>query len=525
MPARQIDPVNEQPPQHDASHERSEGSGGATTPKPAKTPVAGRKAILTLLAAFLVAVLLGALVSVALGPRATLADPRSGDATLIRDTEAALGSKRGLQTLSVARVENGKPTFAGLGGLETDDGDSAPNPHTTYELGSITKTWTGMLLADAVKRGEMKLDAPLATHLPELKGTPAGAATLEQLATHTSGLPRLPEDDAWGTALAVASNDNPYAGWDAERVIKAAGSAQLETPGTLAYSNLGMALLGLAEARAAGASEWAELAQQRILTPLGMTETFIVDEDDANSSDLATPHLANGQTTAGWGSTGYAPAGSSTRTTAADMATFAAAVIEGRAPGAEALKPRAEASQGRKIGLAWFTDTDDSGSLVWHNGGTGGSSSIIALDPATKTGLVALSNSATNIDHVGVGLLRPSAEAPAPKTTPWSWFAVALAIVLALAPWWRGWRAEHRIGLASAVIDAGAGAVLAWTRGAWNVVPEWLLGSILAVAFVGSVYALMRMRDVPTWPVRGRITAIVSLVISLAILAFFALAL
>lgn len=79
--------------------------------------------------------------------------------------------------------------------------------------------------------------------------------------------------------------------------------------------------------------------------------------------------------------------------------------------------------------------------------------------------------------------------------------------------------------LADGVVDGASAAVLVWTRGAWDVLPEWALGSILAAAFVGGVYALMRMREAPTWPRSGRAGAIVNLVFSLLILAFFALAL
>ena len=104
--------------------------------------------------------------------------------------------------------------------------------------------------------------------------------------------------------------------------------------------------------------------RERILTPLQMTETVIAADDSNPTPGLATPHLTGGMETSHWWSSGYDPAGSSTRTTAADMAKFADAVLRGRAPGGDALTPRADASNGRKIGLAW----DES--LLWdpdHN--------------------------------------------------------------------------------------------------------------------------------------------------------------
>ncbi|GMA39163.1 serine hydrolase domain-containing protein [Mobilicoccus caccae] len=238
------------------------------------------------------ALVLGAVIAVALGPRATLGSERAGDPTLIRDVEATVGTGRGLQSLSVARIQDGTTSFAGLGALETVDGEGeggAPGPHTPYELGSITKTWTGMLLADAVERGEMEPDAPISTYLTELAGTPAGGVTAEQLATHTSGLPRLPEGDMASGLWAVLNNANPYDGWTTDKVNESAGTAQLADQGTFSYSNLGMALLGHAEARAAGAADWPSLVRERILTPLQMTETVIAADDSNPTPGLATP--------------------------------------------------------------------------------------------------------------------------------------------------------------------------------------------------------------------------------------------
>lgn len=474
------------------------------------------------------ALVLGAVIAVALGPRATLGSERAGDPTLIRDVEATVGTGRGLQSLSVARIQDGTTSFAGLGALETVDGEGeggAPGPHTPYELGSITKTWTGMLLADAVERGEMEPDAPISTYLTELAGTPAGGVTAEQLATHTSGLPRLPEGDMASGLWAVLNNANPYDGWTTDKVIESAGTAQLADQGTFSYSNLGMALLGHAEARAAGAADWPSLVRERILTPLQMTETVIAADDSNPTPGLATPHLTGGMETSHWWSSGYDPAGSSTRTTAADMAKFADAVLRGRAPGGDALTPRADASNGRKIGLAWITTDSAQGPFLWHNGGSGGTSTMMTIDREAGTAAVVLGNSATSVDEVGIGLIRPGVTVDSPAANAWSWMPVAIAVVLVGLLWWKAWRGRSRMELADGVVDGASAAVLVWTRGAWDVLPEWALGSILAAAFVGGVYALMRMREAPTWPRSGRAGAIVNLVFSLLILAFFALAL
>ena len=118
-----------------------------------------------MLVAILAGMLIGALVSLGLGPRTpTLGTAQAGDTELAEDVRASLVNDRGLQVLSVGRVREGQVSFAGLG----EDGGATPTAQTPFELGSITKTFTGLLLADAVERGELALDDQLADHLPEL---------------------------------------------------------------------------------------------------------------------------------------------------------------------------------------------------------------------------------------------------------------------------------------------------------------------------------------------------------------------
>ncbi|GAB47343.1 serine hydrolase domain-containing protein [Mobilicoccus pelagius] len=485
---------------------------------PTSTRPRGRA--LTILSAVLaVTFMVGALLGLALGPRARLADTTSGDATLAREVRDAVGEGRGLQTLSVARIENGRTTFAGLGDLDETD-SAAPAPDTVYELGSVTKTWTGMLLADAVKRGEMRLDAPLSTYLPELAGTPAGTVTPQQLATHTSGLPRLPSSMGLGSSLAVVRGDDPYRGQSVEDVVAAAKGETLTEQGTFAYSNLGMALLGHAEARAAGTATWSELATERIFRPLGMDSTRIVDGDDAEEPGLALPHRANGRRVSAWASSGNDPAGSSTRTTAADLARFAQAVIDGTAPGMAAVKPRVDAGKSRTIGLSWFAVPGEGGTYLWHNGGTGGSGSVLVVDRAEKRAAVVLGNSATGPDDVGPVLIDRATARPAASPFGWqSWVPVLLAAFFVAGTWWRAWRGRSRVNLVAGIADAGTGAIIARVLGPWHLLPVWLLGAILACGFVGAVFALLRMREAPTLPVGHRVTAVLDTVVSFAVLA------
>lgn len=492
-----------------------------TALSPSPTPSGSRPRMLAILGAVLaVTIVLGALVGLALGPRTHLGEESTGDPRLVADVAATVGDGRGRQTLSVARVENGQTTYAGLGVLGDDDSAAdSPGPDTVYELGSITKTFTGMLLADAVERGEMNLDAPLSTYLPELAGTPAGTVTPRHLATHTSGLPRLPSTMGLGGALTAVRGGDPYRAQTPEDVIAAAREETLESPGTFAYSNLGMALLGHAEARAAGQATWAELARARLFTPLRMTSTSIVDGDDADQPWVATPHRANGRVVGAWASPGNDPAGSSTRTTAADMARFAEAVIAGTAPGMDAVTPLVDTGDGGRIGLAWFTVPVEGGSALWHNGGTGGSSSALAIDRAARTAAVVLSNSDTSVDDIAPALLHRTAPHPAsPPTSPGTWLPIAVAALLLVSAWWRGWRASSRLSLFGAVADTMTAAIVARVLGPWHVLPVWLLGSLLACALVGAVFALLRMRQAPTWPPQRRVPAVLDVAVSLLLL-------
>ncbi len=111
-----------------------------------------------------------------------------------------------------------------------------------FEIGSISKVFTGVLLADAVLEGKLTLDDTLTQRLPVKFGyAGAGAVTLKQLATHTSCLPRLPAN------VLNPEGDDPYAQYDRKAMFEYLASAKLQAqpPCEPAYSNLGVAILGV----------------------------------------------------------------------------------------------------------------------------------------------------------------------------------------------------------------------------------------------------------------------------------------
>jgi CubicO group peptidase (beta-lactamase class C family) len=499
--------------------------GAASTTKPkantTSTIPQGRRRRLVLLAVA-AGLALGGLVGLLLGPHSLVLGPRfSGDPQLAADFRATLESDRGLASVEVARLRDGKVTYAGLAPAGTD----APTPQTPFELGSITKTMTGMLLADAVQRGEMRGDAPVSDYLPELVGTPAGAATLDQLANHHSGLPALPSSPPRSSVLAAWSNGNPNA-ISVGTLLRLTRDTPLGTPGRFAYSNLGMSLLGHAEARAAGAVNWPALARQRLLVPLGMTNTTFVMTADQIPDETPTPRKENGWWRPHWYGEAFAPAGTSTVTTAEDVMKYTRAVVEGKAPGLMALEPVAATDAGR-IGLAWMTFEVSGRTLTWHNGGTGGYRSMLAVDRQTGQAVLVLNSSTRWVDDPGLQLAAAASPAdleaalqPGPGLGTIA--ALPVGVVLLGSGAAALLRLRHRIAAVRGAVNATAGLVMLRVHGPWALVPAelWaaLAGLVLASVIVGS----LRFKAQPAGPERHRWASIAAL--GFAVLVLLALA-
>ncbi|MER7850708.1 serine hydrolase domain-containing protein [Kitasatospora sp. NPDC096077] len=154
-------------------------------------------------------------------------------------------------------------------------GERPVRADTRFELGSVTKTFTGLLLAEMAARGEVRYDDPIDRYLPAnaVPGYPhERPITLLHLATHTSGLPRLPV----GVLPAVAPRwfTRPYATFGPAHLLRALPRTPVRgTPGTqVRYSNLGCGLLGLLLANAAG-QRYDDLLAARVCGPLGLVDT------------------------------------------------------------------------------------------------------------------------------------------------------------------------------------------------------------------------------------------------------------
>jgi CubicO group peptidase (beta-lactamase class C family) len=245
---------------------------------------------------------------------------------------------------------------------------------------------------------------------PEQRPPTDDGTTLEMLATHTSGLPRLPE--SWFARL--DSTSDPYAALTPQDVYAAYASGEGRTPWRNAqddYSNLGMGLLGHLLERHTG-EPYDALVQRLLLEPLGMRETRIVLDAGA-ARQLVPGRDAEGQPSPPW-TFGALGAAGAYRSTIEDMARFLeAAVAQTPIPAldwAGTWTPRRSAA-GETVALGWQLD-DLSGRLVgirrvvWHNGGTGGFSSWLGFDPERRIGVVVLAaRSSDAVDELGMHLL------------------------------------------------------------------------------------------------------------------------
>ena len=332
-----------------------------------------------LLPTVLVVALVVGVTSLGMAPQ--VASTRTGDDTLLARVESErAGALSGFRDLAVATVDLDAATpvrFAGLGADET----------TRMEIGSLTKAMTGLVIADAVERGELRLDAPVATYLPQLHGSEAGTVTMRELVTHTAGYVAFgPETTARGFWAAPLGQN--FFSTDVAQLIEEARAGTLDTRGTYVYSTLGAATAGLAVAAATGMS-YPELMRTRLFEPLGMTDTAV--ETDRNAVDGGWS--ASGLPVEPWVLGAYA-AGGGVVSTAHDLTVFAAALLDGSAPGLAAMDPVAPAgADDTRVGMFWHVSDWSTGQTVtWHTGQTGGYTTYFGIDRADRTAVIVLSD-------------------------------------------------------------------------------------------------------------------------------------
>jgi CubicO group peptidase (beta-lactamase class C family) len=294
----------------------------------------------------------------------------------------------------VAVYDGGKREIYGFG---AGPNDQHPDGRTLFEIGSVTKVYTSLLLADAVQRHEVALDTPVAELLPPGVTVPTQdkqVITLKELALHTSGLPRLPPSllPRGGAELA-----DPYAKYNEDRLYADLVRTPLEHPpgAVVSYSNYGVGLLGFALGRKLGGG-YAAIVEKRVLAPLGLRDTFVT------VPAAAKPRRAVGTNddlapVAPWTFDALAGAGAIV-STARDQLQLVEAELDAAAGSREPLRPAMRMTQegqleiaGENEGLGWQIDAQG---RMWHNGETGGFHAFVGFDPKTRRAVVLLASTA-----------------------------------------------------------------------------------------------------------------------------------
>jgi serine-type D-Ala-D-Ala carboxypeptidase/endopeptidase len=283
--------------------------------------------------------------------------------------------------------------------------------NSLFEIGSITKVFTGILLADMVERGEMKLDDPISLYLPKTVKSPTRNGreiTLVDLATHTSALPRMP------TNFKPRDQKNPFADYTVEQLYEFLSSYTLprDIGSKYEYSNVGMGLLGHILTLKTK-KDYETLIIERICNPLKMNDTRITLSAEQKSR-LATGHTMDFSPTPNWDITTLAGAGA-LRSTVNDMLKFAAAnlglVKTDLLPVLQKSHQVPKSADGKAgdVALGWHINRRYGTEIIWHNGGTGGYRTFTGFNPTKRAAVVVLSNSGVGQDDIGLHILESQA--------------------------------------------------------------------------------------------------------------------
>lgn len=333
-----------------------------------------------------------------------------------------LGAEYVAQRPNVALVigvfQRGRNHVMGLGRVSATN-NAAPDGNTLFEIGSATKVFTAVVLAQMVNAGQVKLEDPISQFLPAGVKPPekdGREICLVHLATHSSGLPRLPED----LLSSARDQTNPYADYHPTNLYHDLAALKLKSaPGQkMLYSNYGFGLLGHLLERKAG-KPYASLVRDTLAAPLAMTDT-VIELTGEQRARLSPGHDPKGNVVPNWDFDVLAPAGAF-KSTANDLLKFIAANLHA---GTNELSRALQLAQQRHykemaggIGLAWqIVEPVEGQHWHWHNGGTGGYVSFIGFDQPNQVGVVLLSNYGdamagdNALDRLGVELLRLAAK-------------------------------------------------------------------------------------------------------------------
>jgi CubicO group peptidase (beta-lactamase class C family) len=305
-------------------------------------------------------------------------------------------------SLSIGIVDKDKTEQYFYGETKKGTGN-LPSANSVYEIGSISKSFTGILLAHAVNEGKISLNDDIRRYLPgkypnlEVKGKPV---TVLSLANHTSGLPRLPEN--FGKQPGYKESD-PYVGYSKTMIYEYLAKFKPSvTPGlTPEYSNFGIALVGIILENVYQ-QPLEKLLKEIITGPLKMTSTSY------NKALLDARQLTSGY--AGneipyWEFENFKAAGG-INSNLNDMMLYLKNNITETSRDIKLSHQSTITAGDYTAGLAWMINRIGKHDHIWHNGQTAGFTSFIGYSPALKKGIVILNNSNTQVDEIAVKMLR-----------------------------------------------------------------------------------------------------------------------
>lgn len=285
---------------------------------------------------------------------------------------------------SAARLVDGEVAYS-AGGATATDGDADITAHTQFQIGSITKTFTNLLLAEMVADGKLRYDSTIGDIVGddvEFGNTEVAGITLKRLATHTSGLPRLPVN------LVPSDPLDPYRGYDEKALLAGLAASRDKQPlgDHYGYSNFGVGLLGYLLGRVDGRGYRTAL-QERVLSPLELNETGFV-------ADNATAGFRAGVVVPDWTLDSLDGAGA-LWSSASDMMRLACIQLGDidnplKHKLADDFAVLETGPQGFRMTRVWHVAESAAGTIYWHNGGTGGFWSFFGFRPASREAVVML---------------------------------------------------------------------------------------------------------------------------------------
>lgn len=317
-------------------------------------------------------------------------------------------SNPGNTGIAIAIISGGEEKIYCFGNSNKATGDVIDS-NSLFEIGSITKVFTGIMLADEVVKGNMQLTDNIAQYLP-VKSDAAKQVNMMQLSTHSSGVPRL-ADNFWPS---VKDDKNPYASYGEKDLYSFIDNMKLRTePGThYSYSNVGTGILGNILCRQ-NETSYEALVKEKVCAPCGMTNTTIT-LSDVDKAHLATGY-SKGEAVRSWDFQDATAGQGALRSNIKDMMSFMRYNLKPEGQLKQAMQLAAQThftdgKSGQRMGLGWHLGSFYGEHYLEHTGGTGGYRSFIGLVPGTNTGVVVLSNSDNDVAAIGIELLKMAAE-------------------------------------------------------------------------------------------------------------------